>query len=176
MQSTYGEFGNVYADPKKELWDEVPGEADPKSKFVQDVFLSFALTLSGAFLIIILGLSNKSLGKGLENPTWFLVSIGMVAGIGALLYLRKEVRDQSFSIWIFGLWALCVAVAIATTIKSLGNSNFIITIFFAKAVAACCCYLGATRTKKIEDLKKNSVVGFIMSMIVLLFAICIKEQ
>lgn len=178
MQSTYGEFGNVANDPKKNFWDDAPaGEPDPKSKFVQNVFFNFSLTLTVGFLFVLFGLFNKTFGRGLESSQYFLGSLALVAALGALLYFRKDVREQGLLAYVlFYFWCLCVALCSASFLRVTGNSNFEVTMYFTIVTAACCCYLGATRTKNINDLKRNSVVGFIMTMVILFFAICFKEQ
>ena len=57
----------------------------------------------------------------------------------------------------------------------MGAGRTPVTLALSKIVTIICCYLGTTRTKKIENLKKNMVVAFIMSMLLIILGVVFYE-
>ena len=176
MKSTYQEFDVIYKDPKANMYDDEPGEQDAKSRFASRVVWTLLCTALGYTGLLAAACMNKSAEKALSGTTALVTGLVLLIFLGWLLLTNKDVRSNtSLSVWLIGFW--CASVAILGTYLTLymGASRTIVTLELSKVVAVIAVYLGTTRTKKIENLKKNMVVAFIMTELLVILGVVFFE-
>ena len=90
--------------------------------------------------------------------------------------VRKDVREKTdISKWLLIVWIGSFGILCASISTYMGNGRTILTLAFSKIAAMLCTYMACSRTKKIENINKNMVVGFIMTMLLIIVSVCTAE-
>lgn len=176
LKSTYEEFDKVYQAPKESMWDSQEGEQDEKSVFVTKVAFNTLIMAVTTGVLIILACTNKAMKKTLLEESLIIVASLLLLGLGYVLWTRKDVREnQGVSFWLFIVWLGSLAVLCASLFTYTGAGRTLLTIALSKIAAVVCVYMACSKTKKIDNIKKNMVVGFIMTMLLIIVSVCTAE-
>ena len=176
LKSTYEEFDKVYQAPKESMWDAQEGEQDEKSAFVTKVAFNTLIMGVTVGVLVMLSCTNKAMKGTLLNETLLIFATLMLGGLGYVLWTRKDVRENTgLSFWLYIVWVGSLAVLCASLVTYIGGGRTLLTITYSKIAAVLCVYMACSRTKKIENINKNMVVGFIMAMLLIIVAVCTAE-
>lgn len=104
------------------------------------------------------------------------IALLLLVGLGYVLLTNKEFRQNTdVSVWIFRLWSLSLALVYTYGFLIVGVSRVTLVLFFAKFVAIASTYMASNATKKIENLKRNMVIAFIMTTLFVIISVVSLE-
>lgn len=158
------------------MWDAQDGEQDEKSVFVTKVAFNTLIMTIIYGVLVILSCTNKTMKNTLLSESLIIVATLLLGGLGYVLWTRKDVREnEGVSFWLFIVWLGSLATLCASLVTYIGAGRTVLTLEFSKIAAMICVYMACSRTKKIENINKNMVVGFIMSMLLIIVSVCTAE-
>ena len=158
------------------MWDAQEGEQDEKSVFATSVAFNTLMTVVAAAGLTTAGIMNKSAAKALESNTVWIGSLVLIVALGYVLLARKDWRENAtVSFWCFVIWAASLATFFSAAHLYYQPSRLSLSMQFSKLVAFLCIYMATSRNKKIENLPRNMVSGFVMAMLIIIVGICLVE-